>query len=83
VKSGWNWLFIHKTPNVIPWILMRLKYSAFPSLYLDFVAFSLLVKKSVKNMAKLGWKHRFFSIGSTIINLPKNIYIAKKVLQKD
>jgi hypothetical protein len=30
VKSGWNWLFIHKMPNVIPWILKRLKYSAFP-----------------------------------------------------
>ncbi len=28
VKSGWNWLFIHKTPNVIPQILTRLKYSA-------------------------------------------------------
>ncbi len=25
VKSGWNWLFTHKMPNVIPWILKHLK----------------------------------------------------------
>ncbi len=31
VKLGWNWLFIHKMPNVIVQILMRLKYSAFPA----------------------------------------------------
>jgi hypothetical protein len=31
---------------------------------LDFVAFSLLVKKSVKNMAKLGLKHFTFSTES-------------------
>ncbi len=31
VKSGWNWLFIHKMPNVIPWILTYLKYSALPA----------------------------------------------------
>ncbi len=48
-------------PNVIPQILMHLKYSGVSCLNLDFVAFSLSVKKSNKNMAKLGWKDFTFS----------------------
>jgi hypothetical protein len=33
-----------------------LKIFTVSCLNLDFVAFSLLVKKSMKNMSKLGWK---------------------------
>ncbi len=69
-------------PNMITWILTLLKYSAFPAKIWIFLALSLLVEKSVKYMAKLGWKgftlmlkkthrnlcfqgwkHQFFSIG--------------------
>ncbi len=38
-----------------------LKINSISSLNLDFVAFSLLVKKSVKNISNLGWKHFTFS----------------------
>ncbi len=63
VKSGWNSLFIHKMPNVIPLIFNAFKIFSVSCLNLevslDFVVFSLLAK----NIAKLGWKHQFFSIG--------------------
>ncbi len=36
----------------------------------DFVVFSLLVKKSVKNMAKLGWKRFTFSAEKTRVKNP-------------
>ncbi len=61
VKSGWNWLFIHKMPNVIPW---SLKIFSISCLNLDFVAFSLLAKQCMKNMVKSGWKHVTFSAES-------------------
>ncbi len=56
VKSGWNWLFSHKMPNVIPQILMR-----FLPKFRFCSAFTVGEKKRVKNMAKLGWKHFTFS----------------------
>jgi hypothetical protein len=43
-----------------------LKIYSVSCLNLDFVAFSLLVKKSVKNMVKLGLKHFTFSAEKTL-----------------
>ncbi len=54
VKSVWNAKCDPVNFNV-------LKIFSVSWLNLDFVVFSLLVKKHVKNMAKLGWKHFTFS----------------------